>query len=63
MKQSVEFDSQIGQFSDAPVGLNMHSQCVPKNVIAQFQSSLPAQFVVFLLEGKWHGTVMPKGDG
>ncbi len=63
MKDSFEFDSQIGQFGDAPVGLNMHYFPVPKSVVSKFKSSLPVRFVVVLQGEKWHGAVMPKGDG
>lgn len=61
--QEFEFNSEVGQFTDAPQGLNMHYLVVPASVVKKINGSLPARFVVRLGDFTWHGAVMSMGDG
>jgi hypothetical protein len=61
--QEFEFTSEVGQFTDAPQGLNMHHLVVPASVVKKIKGSLPARFVVRLGDFTWHGAVMSMGDG
>jgi len=63
MNAEFTFRTEVGQFTEAPVGLNMHYLLVPKTIVQRIASPLPARFVVTLMNTTWHGAVMSMGDG
>jgi hypothetical protein len=63
MLKEFEFTSEVGQFTDAPQGLNMHHLVVPSSVVKKIKGTFPARFVIHLGDFSWHGAVMSMGDG
>jgi hypothetical protein len=63
MQDGLAFDSIVGRFTDAPVGLNMHFLEVPAGTVKRLGTSLPSRYVITVGDQHWHGAVMSMGDG